>query len=111
MEEKPYEDGYKNGISFAEYHFRMWQDDEGPPFPWPRVVSDVRGFVEDCLPMMNLAFSARVAQDALEAGLDPEYLEYLPIPRALIKGVEDGYRARLTELLHEFVRRRSMRGF
>jgi hypothetical protein len=108
MEEKPYEDGYKNGVAFAEYHFSMWQDDQGPPFPWPRMASDVREFIEDCLPMMNLAFSARMAQDAREAGLDPEYL---PIPRALIKGVEDGYRARLTELLNEFVRRRSMRGY
>jgi len=104
MEEKLYNDGYKNGVSYAEYHFGMWQDAEGPPFPWPRVASDVRGFVEDCLPMMGLVLSVKMAQEAREAGLDPEYL---PIPRAYLKGVDDGYSARLTELLHEFVKRRS----
>ena len=30
MEENPYEDGYKNGVYFAEYHFKLWQDTEGP---------------------------------------------------------------------------------
>jgi len=103
MEENPYEDGYKNGVYFAEYHFKLWQDTEGPPIPWPRTKSEIRGFIEDCLPRMMIMFNRSIAQDALEAGVAPEHIGYIPIPRALIKGVEEGYRARLTELLHKFI--------
>jgi len=71
------------------------------------VTSEVRGFVEECLPMMRLAFNARLQQDALAAGISREELPYLPIPRALIEGVDEGYRARLSELLNEFLKRRS----
>lgn len=108
MKENPYEDGYTTGASFAEYHFGMWQDAEDPPLPWPRAAWDVHMFVEDCLPRMRLAFGARIAQDLRAAGFDPEYL---PMPRALIEGVDAGYRARLTELLNEFVKRCGMRGY
>ena len=50
-----------------------------------------------------IMFNRRIAQDALEAGVAPEYIGYIPIPRALIEGVKKGYRARLTELLHKFI--------
>lgn len=111
MEEKPYQDGYKKGVEYANYHFGKWQDQDGPPFPWPRGASEVQEFVEQCVPMMKLVFCAMVVDEARRAGVKPEDLPYIYIPRKFLSGIEDGYRARLTELLNQFLRRRSMRGY
>ena len=91
--------GYEEGISFAEYHFKTWQDD-GPPFPWPRTVSNVREFVEECLKRVRIVFLKEWAQDARERGLNPDYI---PI-EALMEGLNDGYRTRFTELLNKFIK-------
>jgi hypothetical protein len=102
MKDKDYEDGHKYGVSFAEQDFPRWRDkEEIRPFSWPRVASDVREFVEDCVPMMSITFLKGEAQEAREKGINPDYL---PIPKAFMQGLKDGYRARLTELLNEFVR-------
>ncbi len=111
MAEKAYEDGYERGVEYANYHFGMWQDQEGPPFPWPRVASEVRGFIEECVPIMMQVFWAMAKEDAIRAGVSPENLPYIYMPREFLSDIEDGYRARLTELLNEFLRRRSMRGY
>lgn len=108
MEDDPYNDGYRQGKMFAEYHFNKWQDAVGPPFPWPRMVSDVSSFVSMCLLMMRGVYLTQIRQEAIESGIPPEDTPFLPIPRALMSGVEDGYKARLTELVSEFVRRRSV---
>ncbi|MEK6751376.1 MAG: hypothetical protein AABZ00_03840 [Chloroflexota bacterium] len=102
MKDKDYEDGYKEGVSFAEQDFCRWEEGV-PPSPWPRMASDVQGFVENSLRMMRIIFSQNIAEDALKEGMDPKYIPYIPIPRALIEGQDNGYRARLTELLNKFV--------
>jgi hypothetical protein len=95
MEGMSYEDGYKMGVSHAEYEFNTWKD-EGPPIPWSRIKSNVREFVEGCLKQAILDYYAQVKQDARERGIDPDGVYF---PRVFIKGLEDGYRARLTKLV------------
>lgn len=100
-----YADGHRDGRAFAEHHFNLWQDREGPPFAWPRGSSDIGEFVEDCVPRMHLVLQRKLASDARAAGIS---LDDLAIPRDFIRGVEEGYRTRLTELVRGFVQRRSM---
>ncbi len=98
MKDEDYQDGYKDGVSFAEQDFHRWRGKEGPPFPWPKVASQVSGFVDDCFLRMNIAFHKGMIQNALEKGLNPDYIA---IPRAYLKGLEDAYRTRLTDLLYK----------
>jgi hypothetical protein len=103
--EASYEDGYNDGSAFAEYHYSMWQDAKGPPIPWPGTISGIGLFINVCLPMMKKTLRAKIASDAAEAGYDPTDLI---IPPTYIKGIEDGYRTRLTELLNAFLIRRDL---
>lgn len=95
-------DGYVRGSEIAQYHFDMWQDARGAPFPWPRTSYDVGRFVDACVPMMHTMISLELAGDAYSAGVSPDDVI---IPRSYIRGLEQGYRARLTQLLQGFIRR------
>jgi len=106
--EASYADGYNDGVAFAGYHFGMWQDAKGPPIPWPGRVSGIELFINVCLPMMKTALRVKLLQDARESGIDAADLV---IPSDFTKGVEDGYRAQLTQLLQGLIKQRDIRGY
>jgi len=102
MKEMDYDDGYGVGITIAENSIEIWKDEKGPQVPWPKEVSEIKAFVETTIPSMNQAVIKQAMKEAREAGIDPRYL---PIPREYLRGVEDGYRERLSVLVYQFIRR------
>jgi len=101
--EADYGDGLRDGADFAEYHFDMWQDAKGPPFPWPTSVSRIEFFINLCLPMMRTVLQRKLSDDARENGIDTSDLV---IPQDFKRGVDDGYRTTLTNKLVNFINQR-----
>jgi len=103
MKEMNYDDGYGVGITIAENSIEIWKNEKGTQIPWPKEVSEIKAFVETTIPAMNQAVMMQAMKEAREVGIeDPRYL---PIPREYLRGVEDGYRERLSVLVYQFIQK------